>query len=74
MTVLTFLPNGSGHGLYTDAIELTAIGPLTIERATVIEFNHTAQRWEVHGNRGDFLYANVSRANCLAWEHQQFNQ
>ncbi|MHA3774520.1 hypothetical protein ACXR0O_23595 [Verrucomicrobiota bacterium sgz303538] len=72
--VLTFTPDGAGHGLYTEVIELTAIGLLSIERATSIEFNEQTQEWEVKGTSGDLLYSDASRANCLTWEHRHFNQ
>ena len=74
MNVLTFTPDGTGHGLYTEVVDLSAIGPLAIERASTIEFNPQTQHWEVHGTKGDLLYSNASRANCLAWEQQYFNQ
>lgn len=74
MNVLTFTPDGTGHGLYTEAIELSAIGPLSIERATTIEFNEQNQQWEVRSTSGDLLYSDVSRVTCLAWEHQHFNK
>lgn len=74
MNVLTFTPDGTGHGLYTEIIELSAIGPLSIERATAIEFNEQTQQWEVRNTSGDLLYSDESRASCLAWEHQHFNQ
>ncbi len=71
---LTFMPDGTGHGLYTEIIELGSIGPLSIERATVIEFNGRTQEWEVREPGGSFLYSNPSRANCMEWEHQRFAQ
>ncbi|MHA3771621.1 hypothetical protein ACXR0O_08800 [Verrucomicrobiota bacterium sgz303538] len=74
MNVLTFTSNGTGHGLYTEVIDLSAIGPLSIERATAMEFNEQTQQWEVSSTNGDLLYSDVSRATCLAWEHQHFNQ
>jgi hypothetical protein len=73
-TVVTFTPDGLGHGLYTEAVELTAIGRLTIERASSIEFNPTTQQWEVRKPSGALLYAHASRSNCLDWEQAHFNQ
>jgi len=72
--VLTFAASGEGHCLYTEAIELAAIGRLTLRRATTIEFHETSQQWEVR-NAGDaLLHTHSSREECLAWEHRHFNQ
>lgn len=72
--VLTFLPNGEGHGLYTEAIELGAIGTLAIRRATSIEFDPASQQWEVRDAGGALLHTHPSREACLEWEHRHFNQ
>ena len=74
MNVLTFTPSGIVVGLYTEAIPLTQIGALIIERLTTIEFNDSAQQWEVTDRQGNRLFADPSRAVCLEWEHQHFNQ
>ena len=71
--VLTFTANGEGHGLYTEAIELGAIGRLTLRRATTIEFNEAVQKWEVRDAGGALLHTHPSREECLAWEHRHFN-
>jgi hypothetical protein len=73
IATLTFDTTGNGHGLYTEAIPLQSIGDLDISRATEIEFNHTAQQWEVMDRRDKVLFANPSRSVCLAWEHQHFS-
>ena len=72
--VLTFTATGEGHGLYTEAIELAAIGRLTIRRATTIEFSETSQQWEVRDAGGALLHSHPSREVCLEWEHRHFNQ
>ena len=72
--VLTFTESGEGHCLYTEAIELAAIGRLSLRRATSIEFDATGQQWEVRDASGALLHAHPSREVCLAWEHQHFNQ
>jgi hypothetical protein len=75
MNVLVFTPDGLGHGLYTELVELRTIGPLSIERVTLIEFNQGNQEWEVRtAAGGELLFNNPSRAACLSWEHRQFNQ
>ena len=73
MTTLTFTPDGCGRGLYTEVIELGSIGPLSITRATAIEFNASTQHWEVRDPAGALLYQHPSRATCVAWELQLFN-
>ncbi len=74
MTVLTFEPDGRGHCLYTEAIDLHQLGTLAVVRATTIEFNSTTQKWEVKDADGVILHSNPSRSRCLAWEHKKFNQ
>jgi hypothetical protein len=74
MNTITFTPDGNGHALYTEVIDLAAVGSLTIERATAVEFNHATQGWEVRDLHDQLMHTNPSRAACLAWEHQRFNQ
>ena len=68
-----FDSSGTGHGLYTEVIDLASIGALEIHRATTIEFNNGSQVWEVKDNDGEILFANPSRVACLQWEHRRFN-
>jgi hypothetical protein len=57
--------------LYTEAIDLQALGPLQISRATDIRFNQASQQWEVHEAVTDrILISSSSRVECLAWENQ----
>lgn len=72
--VLHFAPDGTGAGLYTEAIDLQQIGRLDMSRASHIEFNAASQQWEVHDFTGRWLFADPSREACLHWEHQHFNQ
>ena len=74
MNVLTVAPGGVVTGLYTEAIPLTELGTLHVERLTNIEFNDQSQHWEVRDRQGQRLFADPSRAVCLRWEHQHFNQ
>ena len=68
---LTFTPDGTGHGLYTEAIDLDRIGILSIRRATRIEFDDRAQYWRVYPARGRAaLFNSPSREECLAWERR----
>jgi hypothetical protein len=72
--VLKFDPTGNGHGLFTEAIDLSSLGALEIVRASSIEFNNTAQQWEVKSPEGELMFSHPSRQACLAWEHQYFNR
>jgi hypothetical protein len=71
--VLKFDRSGAGHCLYSELIDLTAVGPLAIRRATTIEFNPNQQQWEVRNPQGQVLHSHRSRVLCLAWEQQHFN-
>jgi hypothetical protein len=73
-TVLTFDPDGRGHCLYTEAIDLHQLGTLAVVRATTIEFNPAAQAWDVTDAGGAILFSDASRSRCLEWEHLRFNQ
>ena len=68
--VLRFDPSGLGQCLYSELIDLAAIGSLELRRASTIEFNQEQQQWEVRATNDDLLFSNKSRAVCLVWEHQ----
>jgi hypothetical protein len=70
---LKFDLGGTGHCLYSELIDLAALGPLAVQRAANVEFNPANQQWEVHGQDGQLLHSHRSRAVCLAWEQQYFN-
>jgi len=72
--VITFDPTGTGHCLFTEAIDLSTVGGLDLHRASNIEFNNGTQLWEVRSTEGVLLFRHPSRQACLDWEHQQFNQ
>lgn len=69
-TVITFTPDGTGHALYTEAIDLAGIGPLAIQRATTIEFDNKTQCWRVRDPKGSPMFNSPSRQECLDWERQ----
>ena len=70
-TTLRFDPGGTVGCLYTEAINLRALGKLEITRATDIRFNDTTQQWDVHEySTGNVLFSHPSRSECLTWEHQ----
>ena len=74
ITTLRFDATGTGHCLYTEAVDLASIGHLQIERATRVEFNNVRQAWEVHDLTGALLYSSPSRTTCLDWERQFLSQ
>jgi len=73
VTSLVFRADGTGHGLYTETIDLTRLGRLRIERATTVEFDNRQQIWRVKDRKGFALFTSPSRETCLAWERQYFN-
>ncbi len=73
-TNLRVLGDGTVEGLYTEAIELHALGRLRMRRATSIEFDEDAQLWRVLQPDGRELHAARSREDCLRWERAFFNQ
>ena len=72
--VLHFQPDGTGAGLYTEAIDLQRIGILDVSRASAIEFDLVSQQWEVFDATGTLVFADRSRDTCLRWERGYFNQ
>ncbi|MDP6526960.1 MAG: hypothetical protein QGH15_22460 [Kiritimatiellia bacterium] len=65
---ITFAPDGLGRCLYTEAIDLSRIGQLSISRATTIEFDNRAQYWRVKDPTGFAMFNSPSRQECLDWE------
>ena len=68
-SILRFDPGGHIGCLYTEAIDLRALGRLTVVRATDIRFNPDTQQWDVHAaDTGQVLFSDASRNECLRWE------
>ena len=66
---LRFNPGGHIDCLYTEAIDLRALGRLTVFRATDIRFCERTQLWKVRcASTGKFLHCDPSREACLVWE------
>ena len=70
--VLRFRPDGTGCCLYTEALDLAALGRLRIRRASRVEFDNGSQLWRVWDREGRELYSSPSRADCLRWERDCF--
>jgi hypothetical protein len=69
MNTLRFDPGGHVGCLYTEAIDLRALGRLHVVRATDIRFNPATQQWDVHEHAtGQVLFSHPSREACLRWE------
>jgi hypothetical protein len=71
--VITFDPAGNGHCLFTEVIDLSALGALDIHRVSSIEFTNVTQLWELKDTDGVLLLSHPSRQACLDWEHQHFD-
>jgi hypothetical protein len=71
-TCLHFLSDGTVCGLYSEIIDLRCLGPLTVTRASTIEFDHVSQLWQVYEVHGRCVYSAPSRNECVEWEHNYF--
>ena len=67
--IIRFTPGGHIDCLYTEAIDLRALGRLEVFRATDIRFCCKSQLWKVRcASTGKLLHTDPSREACLAWE------
>ena len=67
--VLTIDHDGTGRCLYSELIDLRALGSLTCQRASHIEFDARQQDWKVlSADRRRVLFRHPSRQACLDWE------
>ncbi|OPZ24360.1 MAG: hypothetical protein BWZ02_02865 [Lentisphaerae bacterium ADurb.BinA184] len=71
--IMEFCPDGSVRCLYHEAINLHALGRLTVRRASKIEFDERRQMWAVTvGRSRKPVFFSTSRQECLQWERQHF--
>ena len=71
---VTFRPDGTGHCLYHEEIDLATLGTLRCIRASAIEFDAGSQQWQVRlSGRADVLFASPRRAECLQWERDRLD-
>lgn len=71
---IVFRTDGTGHGLYTEIIDLSCLGRLRVERATTITFDNRLQVWRVKDRTGFALFTSPSRQTCLDWEKEYFDR
>ena len=66
---MLFDADGTVRCLHSDLLPLREIGSMTVRRASNVEFNESSQQWEVlHLRTGAIMFASAVRAECLAWE------
>jgi len=66
--------NGNLHGLYTDEIDLHAIGTIhNVRKASNVEFNEKLQVWEVLSLDGKVLWAHKNREKTIEKEIELFS-
>jgi hypothetical protein len=66
--------SGRCECLYTEAVDLAALGNLSVRRATDIVFDSASQKWCVLNTGGKILFCNGSREICLGWERRHLEQ
>lgn len=72
--VFEITPDGNLYGLYTDEIDLFAIGRVTnVRKASNVEFNEKAQQWEVLSLAGEVLHSDSNREATIEWEIKVFS-
>jgi len=68
---IVFGTDGRGRCLYTERVDLAAVGDLAVARATVVEYDNGRGLWGVRpADGGPLLFRHASREACLAWERQ----
>ena len=72
--VLEIDNNGDIHCLYTDSVDLFALGQVTnVHKASNVEFNEEKQTWEVLSLCGKVLHSNPNREKAIYWEIESFS-
>lgn len=73
--VITFAADGTARCLWTEVVPLHQLGQLDVHRASQVEFNPSAQVWEVRlaSNRAAVAFSHSSRDACLKWERDTLN-
>ena len=68
--ILIVDPDGQVSGLYTDALELAALGELEVTRASHVEFDGAAQEWVISLLDGEVVGSRKRRVDALALERE----
>lgn len=71
--IIRFETNGSAKCLWTEAIDLNAIGRLQVFRASTIEYDNARRRWIVTVDEQE-LFGHASRQACIDFEHDELNR
>ena len=71
MTRVQIGTDGDVRCLYTEEIDLQALGTLDVTRASQIEFDAKTQQWQVQlPDSAQVLFKHRLRETCLEWEKQ----
>lgn len=72
--VLEICEEGNVHGLYTDQVDLFAIGRVqNVRKASNVEFCEELQKWQVTTLDGKVLYEDTNREKAIEWEITNFS-
>lgn len=72
--VLEITPEGDLHGLYSDQVDLFAVGKITdVRKASNVEFSEERQMWQVLSLDGEVLHTNPNREAAIEFEIEEFS-
>lgn len=72
--VFEITPEGDLQGLYTDKVDLFAIGKITnVNKASNVEFDEESQLWQVLSLDGRVLHTDSNRETAIEWEIENFS-
>ena len=72
--VFEITPEGNLCGLYTDQIDLFAVGRvINVRKASNVEFDEESQLWQVLSLDGEVLHTNPNREAAIDWEIVSFS-
>ena len=65
---------GAVRMLHDDAVDLSDLGTIRVERASHVEFDNATGFWTVRSAKtGELLQARTTRAAALAWEKEYYS-
>lgn len=71
MVTLVVSPQGKVACLWTEMLDLSRLGKLQVQRASLVEFDNQRQLWIVQIENKE-IFAHSSRQRCLEWEKEYF--